>query len=110
MHDERRQYRRYGVSLEALAVVDTTTTYKGKVTDISFSGVRFVCDDAKIDKDQRLDLILKIENQDVTLQAVVVWSGQVENLEGVQHGMKVVGVKFVGDRKQLEKFFTRFSE
>jgi PilZ domain len=104
---ERRSSRRYPVSLKASAViVGTQQAYSGKVTDISFSGVRFVCSE-KIEKDQQLELTLEIEAQNVTLKAVVVWVDQLENLPGIQHGMKVVGVAFVGDCKQLEKFFKK---
>ena len=102
---ERRSSRRYPVSLKARAIiVDTQQAYEGKVTDISFSGVRFVCSE-KIKKDQQLELMLTIEGQDITLKAVVVWSANLEYLEGIQHGMQVFGVAFVGDCKKLEKFF-----
>ena len=104
---ERRASRRYPVSLKARAIiVGTQQSYEGKVTDISFSGVRFVCRE-QIEKDQQLELILSIEEQDVTLKSVVIWSGKLEDLEGIQHGMKVIGVAFVGDRKQLENFFKK---
>ncbi|MBU1043582.1 MAG: PilZ domain-containing protein [Candidatus Omnitrophica bacterium] len=104
---ERRSSRRYAVVLEAKAIIlGTEQVYEGKVTDISFSGVRFVCSE-KIEKDQQLELTLVIEEQEVTLKAVVVWAEHLEPLAGIQHGMKVVGVAFVGDCKQLEKFFQK---
>ena len=104
---ERRSSRRYSVSLKARAIIaGTQQSYDGKVTDINFSGVRFVCSE-KIEKDQQVELILSIEEQDITLKAVVVWSARLEDLEGIQHGMKVIGVVFVGDTKQLEKFFKK---
>ncbi len=107
---ERRSSRRYVVELKASAIIaDTQKTYEGKVTDISFSGVRFVCSD-KIEKDQQLELTLAVEGQDVTLKAVVVWADHMEPLEGIQHGMKVVGAAFVGDGKQLEKFFQKIQQ
>ncbi|MCK4994270.1 MAG: PilZ domain-containing protein [Candidatus Omnitrophica bacterium] len=102
---ERRSSRRYPVLLEArVTIVGTQQSYEGKVTDIGFTGVRFVCNE-KIEKDQKLELILSIEEQDITLKAVVVWAAKLEDLEGIQHGMQVVGVAFVGDSKKLEKFF-----
>jgi len=107
---ERRSSRRYSVELKASAIIAATQqTYEGKVTDISFSGLRFVCSD-KIEKEHQLEITLAIEKQDVTLQAVVAWSDHLEPLEGVQHGMKVVGVSFVGDSKQLEKFFQKIQQ
>ena len=105
--EERRAYPRYPVLLKAKAVVeDNQKTYEGKVTDISFSGVRFVCEE-KIIEGQKLQLILTIEDQDVTLKSVVVWAKKLENLDGIQHGMQVFGVAFEGDRKQLENFFKK---
>ena len=105
--EERRSLCRYPVSLKARAVIaDTQQAYEGKVTDISFSGVRFVCGE-KIEKDQRLELMLSIEEQDITLKAVVIWSSQLDELEAIQHGMQVVGVAFVGDCKKLEAFFKK---
>ena len=104
---ERRAHRRYKVSLSArAAVAGTQQIYEGTVTDISFSGVRFVCEQ-QIAPGEKLDLTLSIELQDVTLNAVVVWSDRLEDLEGIQHGMKVVGVAIVGDRKQLEAYFKK---
>lgn len=105
--EERRAYPRYPVSLQARAIIeDTQKSYKGRVTDISFSGVRFVCEE-KIAEGQKLELILFIEDQEVTLKAMVVWAKRLENLEGIQHGMQVFGVAFEGDRKQLENFFKK---
>ncbi|MFH1063123.1 MAG: PilZ domain-containing protein [Candidatus Omnitrophota bacterium] len=104
---ERRSSRRYKVSLKARAIiVGTQQSYQGTVTDISFSGVRFVCGKT-IEKDQQLEVILSVEEQEITLKAVVVWTDILADLEGIQHGMKVVGVAFVGDSKQLEKFFKK---
>ena len=103
--EERRSSRRYPVLLTARAVTaDTKQAYEGKVTDISFSGLRFVCNE-KIEKGRQLEVMLEIEDQNVTLKAVVVWAAKLENLDGIQHGMQVVGVAFVGDSKKLEKFF-----
>jgi hypothetical protein len=104
---ERRASRRFPVSLKATATLqDTQKTYEGKVTDISFSGVRFVCAE-EIAKDQNIELHLFIEDEDVKLRAVVVWASELEGLEDFQHGMKVVGVAFVGDSKKLDEFFKK---
>ena len=103
---ERRKARRYPVSLKALASGEGKT-YEGKVTDISFSGVRFVCVD-KIEEGQKLELTLFIEQEQVKLDSVVVWAAELEGLEDVQHGMKVSGVVFVSDSKKLDEFFSRF--
>lgn len=103
--EERRSSRRYPVLLKARAINEATQkAYEGKVTDISFTGVRFVCNE-QIEKDAKLELVLSVEDQDITLKAVVVWSAKLEDLEGIQHGMQVVGVAFVGDCKKLEAFF-----
>ena len=105
--EERRSSRRYPVLLKARAVAaDTQQSYDGKVTDISFSGLRFVCNE-KIEEGQKLEVMIEIEDQNVTLKAVVVWAAKLENLEGIQHGMQVVGVAFVGDCKKLEQFFKK---
>ncbi len=105
--EERRFSRRYPVLLKARVIIaGTQQSYEGKVTDISFSGVRFLCNET-IDKDQQLELTISIEEQEITLKTVVVWAAKLDGLEGMQHGMQVVGVAFVGDCKKLEAFFKK---
>jgi len=107
---ERRSLRRYSVVLAAEAVLNgRLQRYQGVVTDISFSGGRFVCGET-IKKNQKLGLILIIEDQEVALKAMVVRAKVLENLEGVQHGMKVFGVAFEGNRKKLGEFFRKIQQ
>ena len=95
--EERRSSRRYSVSLPAKAVIAATKQVcQGMVTDISFSGVRFVCEE-NIEKDQQLDVTFFIEEQELTLKARVVWSASLDDPKNVNHGLQVVGVVFDGD-------------
>ena len=107
---ERRSSRRYPVVLAAEAVLNNgLQRYQGVVTDISFSGVRFLSGQ-RIDKDQQLELAFSIEDQDIKLNAVVTRLAQEENSMPIQHGLKITGVVFEGDRKRLEKFFQGLQE
>ncbi|MCP4648468.1 MAG: PilZ domain-containing protein [PVC group bacterium] len=105
--EERRSARRYPVSLPARAIIaETQEACEGVVTDISFAGVRFVYD-KQIDENQQLDITFSIDEQNITLKAVVACLGCLENAEKIQHGLKITGVAFDGDRKLLESFFQK---
>ncbi|MFH2137313.1 MAG: PilZ domain-containing protein [Candidatus Omnitrophota bacterium] len=104
---ERRGCRRYSVSFPAKAIItDTQQVFEGTVTDISFSGVRFICGQ-NIEDDRQLEVTLSIEDQELTLKARVIWSASFNDPNKVNHGLKVIGVMFDGDRKVLEDFFKK---
>lgn len=106
--EERRGCRRYPVSLPARAIIDSTQLVcEGMVTDISFSGIRFVCSE-NIANDEHLAIRFEIEGQDINLKAVVVWSALMNDPDDVNHGLKIIGVVVEGDRKVLENFFKKF--
>ncbi|MCP4648469.1 MAG: PilZ domain-containing protein [PVC group bacterium] len=106
--EERREHCRYPVALPAKVIIfGTQEACEGIVTDISFSGVRFVYDE-KINEGQALELVVSIDGQDVKMKAVVVWSARLEGQIKVQHGVKITGVDFDGDRLRLELFFKKF--